>query len=160
MVGCGHSLECRARVRVSEGMDNAPRAEPSEQYSTILVPSAGTAVPRELRRYHPCTFRRYDGTTLVPGGGTLVKLWSFLYCDHTWEDDRCTSCRYKGVTVVSARGALSTLLHSIHLFGSFNRRPGEASSNSVASSELTQHRIGAPLHLPILEASSWITPTT
>ena len=30
-------------------------------------------LPREVRRYHSCTSRRYDGTTLVPGGGTPVK---------------------------------------------------------------------------------------
>ena len=42
---------------------------------------AGTTVPylypQEVRRYHPCTLRRYDGTTLVPGGGTLVKFLFF-----------------------------------------------------------------------------------
>ena len=36
---------------------------------TIFAPSVGTAVPREVRRYHPCTRRRYDGTTPVLGNG-------------------------------------------------------------------------------------------
>ena len=66
--------------------DNAPRAaelSPSKHDGTICVPSGGTAVPREARRCHPCTLRRYDGTTPctlrrydgttpVPSGGTTV----------------------------------------------------------------------------------------
>ena len=167
----------------------------------------GTTVPhvypQEVRRYHPCTLRRYDGTTLVPSRGTTVPplypqevrqyhpcTWWWYACEipvlfyteitpgkmtvvrragtrvvplylvqvQGWY--RCTSCRYKGGTVVPARGALSILLHSMHLFCNFIKRPGEAGSNSVASSELTPLRTGAPLHFPILEASSWVTPTT
>ena len=80
MVGCGHSLECRGGGGVSEGVDNAPRAESSKHDGTTLVPSGGTEVPLEVRRYHLCTLRRYDGTTLVPGGGTPAKFPSlFLY---------------------------------------------------------------------------------
>ena len=70
MVGCGHNLECRCGC--SEGVDNAPRAESSKHEGTIFVPSRGTAVPRKVRRYHPCTLRRYDGTTPVPSGGMTV----------------------------------------------------------------------------------------
>ena len=88
MVGCGHSLEWRGGggFRI---VDNAPGAESSKHDGTICVPSGGTAVPQggttvpplypqEVRRYHPCTFRTYDSTTLVPGGGTLVKFLSFF----------------------------------------------------------------------------------
>ena len=53
-------------------MDNAPRAESSKHDGTICAPSGGTAVPREARRYNPCTLRRYEGTTPVPSGGTTV----------------------------------------------------------------------------------------
>ena len=68
VVGCGHSLECGGGGggRGSEGVDIAPRAESSRHDGTTCVPSGGTAVPREVRRYHPCTLRRYDGTTPVP----------------------------------------------------------------------------------------------
>ena len=148
--------------------------------------AGGTTVPplypQEVRRYHPCTLRRYDGATPVPSRGTpvpplyleVVRLrnscplfilkahrgrWP-LYLVQVQGWYRRTSCRYKGGTVVSARGALSILLHSIHLFCNFIKRPGEAGSSSVASSELTPLRIGGPLHFPILEASSWVTPTT
>ena len=70
MVGCGHSLECRRGG--SEGVDNVSRAKLSRHDGTIFVPSGGTAVPQEVRRYHPCTLRMYDGTTPVPSGGTTV----------------------------------------------------------------------------------------
>ena len=43
-----------------------------------LHPQEVRAVTREVRQYHPCTLRRYDGTTLVPGGGTLLILKSHL----------------------------------------------------------------------------------
>ena len=56
-----------------EGVDNAHRAESSKHNDgTIFVTSGSTAVPLEVRRYHPCTLRRYDGTTPVPSGGTTV----------------------------------------------------------------------------------------
>ena len=71
MVGCGHSLECRGG-RVSEGVHNAPGAESSKHDGTIFVPSGGTAIPREVRRYHPLYLRRYDLTTAAPLGGTTV----------------------------------------------------------------------------------------
>ena len=62
MVGCGHSLECRGgRVGVSEGVDNAPRAESSRHDGTTLVPSGGTE-----------DHGRYDCTTPVPSGGATV----------------------------------------------------------------------------------------
>ena len=169
--------------------------------------AGGTTVPpvypQEVRRYHPCTLKRYDGTTPVPSGGTTVPplypqevrrchpcTWRWYACEIPVAFDteitpgkmtivpragtrvvplylvqvqgwyRCTSCRYKGGTFVPARGALSILLHSIHLFCSFIKRPGEAGSSSVASSELTPLRIGAHLPFPILETSSCVTPTT
>ena len=104
-----------------------------EWIAHLELSQAGTPVPHlypqevrrfhgRVRRYHPSggttlpPVRRYDGTTLVARGGTPVRFPSFLCRSHTWEDDRCTSCRCKGGTVVPARGALSTLLHSIHLF--------------------------------------------
>ena len=139
------------------------------------VPSGGTTVPalylQEVRRYHSCTWRWYaceipvffltDITpgkmTVVPRAGTRVVP---LYIVQVQGRYRCTSCRYKGGTVIAARGALSILLHFIHLFCNFIKRPGEAGSSSIASSELTPLRIGAPLHFPILEASSCVTPTT
>ena len=38
--------------------------------------AGGTTVPplypQEVRRYHPCTLKRYDGTSPVPSGGTTV----------------------------------------------------------------------------------------
>ena len=38
--------------------------------------AGGTTIPplypQEVRRYHLCTLRRYDGTTPVPSGGTMV----------------------------------------------------------------------------------------
>ena len=72
--------------------------------------------------------------TVIPRAGTRV-VPLYLVQVQGWY--RCTSCRYKGGTVVAARGALSILLHSIHLFCNFIERPGEAGSSSVASSELT-----------------------
>ena len=94
-------------------------------HSTTPVPSGGTTVPplypQEVRRYHPCTLRRYDSTTLVPGGGTLVKFLSFSILNHTWEDDRCTSCRYKGGTVVPRAGARVVPLYLVQVQGWYRR---------------------------------------
>ena len=160
------------------GGTTVPPLYPQEvrrKYGTTPVPSGGTTVPplypQEVRRYHPCTWRWYAceipvffDTEITPGKMTVVPCAGTrvvpLYLVQVQGWYRCTSCRYKGGTVVPARGALSILLHSIHLFCNFIKRPGEAGSSSVASSELTPLRIGAPLHFPILEASSWVTPTT
>ena len=181
MVGCGHSLECRGG-RGSEGVDNEPRAESSRHDGTRCVPPGGTAVPPEVRRYHPCTLRRYDGTTPVPSGGTTVpplypqEVRRYHPC--TWRWYACeipvffyTELTPGKTTVVPRAGTrvVPSYLLEVHyplcstqyiMFCNFIKRPGEASSSSVASSELTPLRIGAPLHFPILEASSWVSPTT
>ena len=81
-------------------MDNAPRAESSKHDGTICVPSGGTAVPREARRYHPCTLRGYDGTTPVPSGGTTVPP---LYLQEVRRYHPCTLRRYDGTTLVPGR---------------------------------------------------------
>ena len=92
MVVCGHSLECQeAGGGLLGGVDNALRAESSRHDSTTLVPSGGTAVPREVRLhpqevrwYHPCIRRWYacevpvlfyteiTSMTVVPHAGTRV----------------------------------------------------------------------------------------
>ena len=99
MVGCGHSLERRGEggvqrewimhLELSRPGTTVPDVYPQEarRYrgrndGTTPVPSRGTTVPpmypQEVRRYHPCTLKGYDGTTLVPGGGALVKSLLFL----------------------------------------------------------------------------------
>ena len=133
---------------------------------TTPVPSGGTTVPplypQEVQRYHPCTWRWYACeipvffyTEITPGkmtvalrAGTRVVLLYHVQVQG-WYRRTCSRC----------------IVHSVPLNTSvcnFIKRPGEAGSSSVASSELTPLRIGAPLHFPILdlETSSCVTPTT
>ena len=61
MVRCGHSFESRGGVYVgvSEGVDDAPRAESNRHDGTTLDPQEVRLYPQEVRPYHPCTRRWY-----------------------------------------------------------------------------------------------------
>ena len=183
MVGCGHSLECRGggegfrrewimHLELSRASTTAPYLYPQEELlryrgrydGTTPVPSRGTTVPplhpQEVRRYHPCTWRCYaceipvlfpteitpGKITVVPLAGTRVVLL-YLMQVQGWYCRTCSTC------IIRSAPLNTSVLQ-------FYQTAWEAGSSSLASSQLTPLQIGAPSHLPILEAFSWVTPTT
>ena len=82
MVGCGHSLECRGgggvrrewimHLELCRTGTTVPYVYLRRYGGTVGGATVPPLYPHEVRRYHLCTLRRYDGATPVPSGGTTV----------------------------------------------------------------------------------------